>query len=56
MSKINVYSQTGAFVKTIEVSNDSKDIDVSINGLSSGVYLLELQNNVEKSWKKVVIN
>ncbi len=56
LSKINVYTQTGAFVKTIEVSNDSKDIDVSINGLSSGVYLLELQNNVEKSWKKVVIN
>ena len=56
LSKINVYTQTGAFVKTIEVNNDSKDIDLNINGLSSGVYLLELQNDVEKSWKKVIIN
>ncbi|WP_396168135.1 T9SS type A sorting domain-containing protein [Flavobacterium sp.] len=56
LSKVNVYTQTGAFVKTIEVSNDSKDIDVSISGLSTGVYLLELKNDSEKSWKKVIIN
>ncbi|MFZ4105523.1 T9SS type A sorting domain-containing protein [Flavobacterium sp.] len=56
ISKVDVYSQTGTFVKTIEVNNDSKDIEVSVNGLSSGVYFLELQNDKEKSWKKIVIN
>jgi hypothetical protein len=55
LSKVTVYTQTGAFVKTIEVNNDSKDVDLSLNGLSSGVYLLELQNDHEKSWKKVLI-
>jgi hypothetical protein len=52
---VNVYNQTGAFVKTIKVSNDSKDIEVTISGLSSGVYFLELQNDSEKSWKKIIV-
>ena len=56
LSKINIYSQAGTFVKTIEVFDSSKDIEVTVDGLSSGVYLLELQNELEKSWKKIVIN
>ena len=56
LSRVTIYSQTGAFIKTMNISNDSKDIEVSISGLSTGVYLLELQNNLEKSWKKIVIN
>jgi hypothetical protein len=55
LSNVNVYTQTGAFVKTIKVSNDSKDIEVTMPGLSSGVYFLELQNDSEKSWKKIIV-
>lgn len=56
LSKINVYNHTGAFLKTIEISDDLKDIEVNVNGFSSGVYLLELQNDSEKSWKKIIVN
>ncbi len=56
LTKVNIYTQTGAFVKTIEVNNDSKVLEVTVGGLSTGVYLLELQNDSEKSWKKIVVN
>lgn len=56
LTKINIYTQIGDFVRTIYVNNDSKDIEVNVSGLSSGVYLLELQNDHEKSWKKVIVN
>ena len=55
LDKINVYSQVGVFIKTIEVNNLDA-VEVKINGLSSGVYLLELLNASDKSWKKIIIN
>jgi hypothetical protein len=56
LNKINVYSQSGAFVKTIEVNDNSDNVEINIEGLQSGIYLIELQNEEEKSWKKVIIN
>jgi hypothetical protein len=56
LSKVNVYSQTGALVKTIEVTDESNEVELKVSGLQSGVYFLELQNDSEKSWKKVIIN
>jgi Secretion system C-terminal sorting domain len=56
LNEINVYSQTGALVKTIKVEDSSEKVDVSIDGLQSGVYLIELKNDSDKSWKKVIVN
>ena len=56
LSKVNLYSQTGALVKTIDVADDSREFTVDVKGIQSGVYLLELQNDSEKSWKKVIVN
>jgi hypothetical protein len=56
LSKVNLYSQTGAFVKTIDVTDDSREVRVSTSGIQSGVYFLELQNDSEKSWKKLLVN
>ena len=56
LTKVNVYTITGAFVKTIEVEENSENVEVNISGLESGVYLLELQNDIEKFWKKVIVN
>jgi hypothetical protein len=56
LSKVNVYSQTGALVKTIEVTDESNEVELKVSGLQSGVYFLELQNDFEKSWKKVIVN
>lgn len=56
LTKINIYTQTGAFVKTIDVSNSSDNAEVNVKGLETGVYLIELVNDSEKSWKKVIVN
>jgi hypothetical protein len=55
LDKINIYSQTGAFVKTIEVLNSNESVEVNINGLQTGVYLIELVNENEKTWKKIIV-
>lgn len=55
LDKINVYSQVGAFVKTIAV-NQLDATEVSLKDLSTGVYLIELQNATDKSWKKIIVN
>ncbi|WP_035669723.1 T9SS type A sorting domain-containing protein [Flavobacterium sp. 83] len=54
LRKISIYSQVGVLVKTINVENN-KASDLEVRGLQSGVYLIELQNENEKSWKKVMI-
>jgi hypothetical protein len=56
LSMVNIYSQTGALVKVFEVTDGSSEVEVKISGLQSGIYFLELQNNSEKSWKKVIVN
>jgi len=56
LEKINVYSQTGAFIKTIEGNDSSEGIEINISGLQTGVYLIELVNSSEKSWKKIIVN
>ena len=55
LDKINVYSNTGTFVKTINVNNaDATEVD--LKELSSGIYLLELINAKDKSWKKIIVD
>lgn len=56
LSKVKLYTHLGALIKTIDVINDTRDISVDITGIQAGVYLLELQNDSEKSWKKVIVN
>ena len=54
LEKVNIYSQTGAFVKTIDVK-DGLDTEVNVTGLPTGIYLLELINATNKGWKKVIV-
>ena len=57
LDKINVYSQTGALIKTFELADHSLDkFEVNLQGFQTGVYLLELQNTTEKTWKKILID
>ena len=56
LTKISIYTLTGAFVKSIEVENSADNAEVNITGIQSGVYLIELQNETEKSWKKIIVN
>lgn len=55
LTSVDVYNINGAFVKTFKVDDTSENVEVTISGLPSGVYLLELKNETDKTWKKVVI-
>jgi hypothetical protein len=55
LNKVNIYSQTGALVKSIEVAKNSNEAEVKVNGLISGIYFIELLNDSEKSWRKIII-
>ncbi len=55
LTKVNVYGQTGNFIKTIDVKDNSQDVEVNLKGVATGIYLLELQNETDKSWKKIVV-
>lgn len=55
LEKIAVYTQTGALVKTIEVKNTNESIEVNIEGMQTGVYLIQLVNGKDKIWKKIVV-
>lgn len=54
LDTIEVYSQTGAFVKIINVNSET-NTEVNIDGLATGIYLLELRSATDKSWKKVIV-
>jgi hypothetical protein len=56
LTSINVYSQIGGLVKTIAVDSAEENVEIKVDGLESGIYLLELQNDLEKTWKKIIIN
>jgi hypothetical protein len=55
LDKINIYSHTGAFIKTVDVMEESNTVKLDLTNLSTGVYLIELQGGNEKSWKKIAI-
>lgn len=55
LDKINVYSQTGVLVETIEVKDKSNTVEMNLKSLQKGVYLIELQSGKEKTWKKIII-
>jgi len=57
LDKINVYTQTGSLVQTIDVKDKSNNtVEVSLKSVQKGLYLIELQNGSEKTWKKIILN
>lgn len=56
LSKVTIYSQTGALVKTVNIDDNSNEIKVNVTDLPKAVYIFELQNDSEKTWKKVLVN
>ena len=53
IDQVSIYTLTGSFVKTVKANENSTQIN--IEGLSTGVYLIELQNDSQKAWKKVIV-
>lgn len=55
MNEINVYSHTGKLVKKITVENFANEVEIDTNNFQTGIYLVELINENEKSWKKIMV-
>jgi hypothetical protein len=54
LDQVSIYTLTGNFVKTIKVDSTSAT-QINVEGLSTGVYLIELQNTSQKVWKKIIV-
>jgi Secretion system C-terminal sorting domain len=56
LEAVTIYSQTGALIKTIDVKDAKEKFEIAVDNLATGVYLIELKNSTDKSWKKVIVN
>lgn len=56
LSKVTIYSQTGALVKMINGNDNSSELKVDVSDLPKALYIFELQKESEKTWKKVIVN
>jgi hypothetical protein len=55
LKSVDVYNISGALIKSYKVDDTSENVELNITDLQSGVYLLELKNDTDKTWKKVII-
>ncbi|WP_333694466.1 T9SS type A sorting domain-containing protein [Flavobacterium sp.] len=55
IEELNLYSQTGAFLKRLTFENETSDT-VRISNLATGIYFLEIRSSNEKIWKKIIVN
>jgi hypothetical protein len=51
---ISIYTLTGTFLKTIKSDND-KLSQINVEGIATGVYLIEIVGVNQKTWKKVIV-
>jgi Secretion system C-terminal sorting domain len=56
LSRVTIYSQAGALVKTVKINDNANEVKVNVTDLPKALYIFELQNDVEKTWKKVLVN
>ncbi|ROI07530.1 T9SS C-terminal target domain-containing protein [Kaistella haifensis] len=52
---VAIYDLTGALVKTVKVSKDNGDEDISINGLKTGMYLIQLKSDKGVAVTKMMV-
>jgi len=54
LKSIDVYTQTGVFIKHMDTDGLINTIDLS--GVGTGVYLLEMSDGLDAYWKKILVN
>jgi len=53
--KIAIYDLAGALVKTVKVSKDNGDETISVNGLQTGMYLIQLKSEKGVAVTKMIV-
>ncbi|QBN20379.1 T9SS type A sorting domain-containing protein [Flavobacterium nackdongense] len=56
LSRVTIYSQAGALVKTVKINDNGLEAKVNVTDLPKALYIFELENETEKSWKQVLVN
>jgi hypothetical protein len=56
LSNVKVYSQTGTLIKTIPIKDNANEVKLDVTDLPKALYFFELQNDSEKTWKKVLVD
>ncbi len=56
ISKVTIYNQTGALIKTINRNDNSNELKINVSDLLNGLYIFELQNESKKTFKKIIVN
>ncbi len=54
LHKISIYTNTGNLVKSLLMEKNESE-ELVISGLSSGIYLIQLENDTQKLWKKMIV-
>jgi hypothetical protein len=54
VEQISIYTLSGEFVKTIKAGSENSG-QINVEGLSVGVYLVELKGANQNAWKKVIV-
>ncbi len=52
---LTLYSQTGALVKSMALEAQKEDQEINVNGIATGVYIVELKNGMQKTYKNIVV-
>ena len=52
---VAIYDLTGALVKTVKISKDNGDEAISINGLKTGMYLIQLKSDKGVAVTKMMV-
>jgi hypothetical protein len=56
LSKVTIYNQTGALAKSIAIKESSNEIKLDVSDLPKALYIFELDNDGDKTFKKVILN
>ncbi len=52
---LSIYDLSGSLVKTVKVSKDNGDETISVNGLKSGMYLVQLKSEKGVAVTKLIV-
>jgi hypothetical protein len=52
---VSVYALSGQLIRTLSYSNAENAKEVKVEGLAVGSYLLEIQGEGQKAWKKIIV-
>ena len=54
LTDILIYDINGKFIKSVKNLENAENLEINISDLPSGMYMIELKNDAETTWKKII--